>query len=680
MDDLMRDIARQFCQRVDWNRPELADTAFAEAYHRGDVEAAALGFIAHLRRRQRPLMGYTAEYVEQVRRRATSAFREEAQQTVRRLMEEPFLGRELNLVRGTLLGARPEVLQLAAGRDDFLGYARTVAEGRGIWGRCAWNTVAHIVRYLQAVWPLEECPDEALVSIFAFLAAQLDGEWAWARNWGESMLGNSGHNWWAAEFGGLWKAGLFFPELKGFEQFQAFFPTFFEREIRLLMAPDGFSRECSVSYHCGTTDLFLDVVRIARINGLNFSPSFEERLRACGEVEWKLLTPDGTIPAFGDGHSTKGYLFERMRPLAAMLGIPQAKYLAQTMDAGWQSPCRGMIINSLHYPSVGENLLPACERLEARPPAAPDTCLPDSGYYVMRQDWTNSSDYAAIEASTRGNLVTSHGHGAIFSLILYSRGRPILVGNGKGPDDSSPERIWRVRSLSHSVATVDGEDHVPLRSIYRFDRVVVPVVDEWITQKDFAYFSGAHEAYERLQEKVPGSRRKLFYLRGEYWVLIDRFTAAGKDDVHTYRQHFQVGVPLRLEHGGRAVTEGEGGNLLLVPVEGARGEASVEPCPFPLEGYPNPTQLTYTQQRRGHALFVSLLVPFRGDAVPQAQARLLDVEADGRTLSPWEATGLEIVIDGQRDLHVDLHMQWNLHWRCGGREENRRLFNSRCMS
>ena len=60
------------------------------------------------------------------------------------------------------------------------------------------------------------------------------------------------------------------------------------------------------------------------------------------------------------------------------------------------------------------------------------------------------------------------------------------------------------------------------------------------------------------------------------------------------------------------------------------------------------------------------------------QARALAVRADDRDLSPWEATGLEITINGRRDVYVDLHMQWNLPWQCGEAEGSERLFHSQC--
>ena len=679
--DQLSDIAATVCECVDWRRPELADTAFAGAYRDGDALAGALGLVRYMRERGKPDLGYSAEYVARLRESAPPGLRERARQTVTRLRGVSFLGGSWADGRETLLCARPEELQLGAGEEDFTAFAGIVADAREQWGTGKQHTAGNIARFLQSVWPLEECPDETLLPLFAFLVVQFGREWAGARTWHEASLGTSGHNWWVAEFGRMWQIGLFFPEFRGFARLRALFPTFFEREMRILIAPDGFTREASVSYHTGTSDLFLDVVRVAQRNGLELSGEFHNRLRAMYDVEWKLMTPDGNHPAFGDCFNLPGYEFDRMPSIAAILGIPQAKYIAECMDPASGLSAERMLLETLHYPSVGEDLWPAYDRVQPLAPTTVDTALVDSGYYVMRQDWTTRSDYAALEAAPKGNLVTSHGHGCIFDLRLYSRGRPILIANGKGPCGSpEPERTWRHESMSHSVAVVDGEQHVPLRSVYRFANVVLPVVDAWVSEPEFAYFSGVHEAYERLEKKVSGSRRKLFYLRGKYWILTDRFTPVSPDDTHTYQQRFQLGVPSRIEEGGRVVTEGEGGNLLFVPVEGVGGEVGCEPIPYPLADHPRPDQLTYTREVRGNALLVTLLVPFEDGNVPDVEVKLSEGVADERVVDPWEVTGLDITIDGERHVYVDQHMQWNLPWRCGGHEGADRLFHSACRT
>ncbi len=679
MSDSMTDIARFLCEQVDGSRPELAAAECAAAHRRGDWLAAATGFIHHLRARRKPFIGYSATYIAQLRRHATPAGRRQARQQVRALLDAGFLGGDWPDGRGTLLAARPEELQLGATAADFANSGAAIAAARPHWDKSAIHTIHNVARYLQSVFPLPECSDEALVPVFAFLLAIFPREWKWARTWGDTMLGTTGHNWWVCQFGATWKLAFLFPEFKGFARFQALMPLWFERELRTLTFPDGFTQECSVAYHIGTTDLFYDAVRLAAANGIRINREAQQRLRLMAEVEWKLLQPDGRYPAFSDCHNLEPLLLQRMRSLAAIAGVPELKYLAEKLVPAKPAPFGRMLVETLYYPSVGEDLAPRYRKLAARCPATLDTCLPDAGLYVMRQDWTRTADYAAIDATRKGNIVTSHGHGAIFDLMLCARGRAITVGNGKGPDVGmdEPRRVWRVKSESHTVATVDGEDHLPLRAIYRFANHVVPTIEDWITAPDFAYFAGVHEAYERLEKRVSGCRRKLFYRRGGYWILIDRFTAASDDDLHTYRQHFQLAVPGRVRDDGSVVTEGKGGNLLFLPLTGARGVASLMPNPWPLEGYFNPDQLVFTQADvRGNGLFVSVLVPFAGARVPQVTARLLPVQADDRELTPWEATGLEIVVNGRRDVYVDLHMHWNLPWECGGHHGHGRLFHS----
>jgi hypothetical protein len=667
-------IAQILCEAIDWERPELA--ALAETYRAGDALGAALGVIRHLRERETPRMGYTAEYIAALRANATPAFRAAAEEEIDRLLRVPFMGGDWPDGRGTLLHVRPEVMQVACKADDFNLFARCVMQGVDTWEKAAIHSIMGSLRFCQAVWPLAECSDAAVLPVLAFLVYRQNLEWQWSRGWGEVTFGTNGHNWFAAQYGTTWKVAFLFPELRGSNRFQALFPTYFERELSLLLFPDGFTHEASVNYHSGTIDLFYDCLSLAEYNGLPVPDALRRRVYDGYAVEWKLFCPDGGMPPFGDCWARGPYFLDRQRSIAALMQMPEAKWVAEQWAPDWQSPFGPMMIEALHYTDVGQDLAPAYHALEAQAPTTLDTILPASGYYVMRESWTPAADYAAIEATPKGNVITSHGHGAIFDLLLYAKGRQITVGNGKGPDGViDPERSWRHQTMSHTVATVDSEHHLPLKAVYRFNNVVLPTVDTWISQPGYAYFSGAHEAYERLPKKV-SCRRKLFYLRGQYWVLIDRFTAERPEDAHTYQQIFQLGVPSRLD-GDRVLTEGAGGNLLFLPVEGVRGAAAIAPCPYPLGGdYADPDQLTFTHDATGSFLFVSVLVPFRDAAVPDVQARLLDVETGDGVVSPWEVTGLEITLNGRRDLYVDTHMHWNMPWRCGGFAGEGRLFHS----
>jgi hypothetical protein len=519
--------------------------------------------------------------------------------------------------------------------------------------------------------PHLQCPDFTLVPLFGWLLEQLPAEWEWARTWDEALLGNAGHNWWLHSFLGFWQAGLYFPEIADWEKFRAFAPAYFERELSVLMESDGFTRERS-GYHWGTVNHWLDYLHIAAANGIPISQESRWHLVRVAETLWKLRAPNGDVPRHGDAGSAHqpDCALEKLRIVAAIFDLPEAKYVAEKLAPDWTSRLEDAL------PGQGRNLMPEYRALPAGRPSLPtaDTELEQSGYYVMRQNWTPDSDWMCIEAGPLGAIVTSHDHTHQFNFELYSRGRPVLIDNCSGPYGKTPEREWRVSSAAHNVATIDGTDHLPMESEWRWNGQLDAFVENWIKTERYAYFSGAHEGYRRLEEPVASARRKIFYLRGEYWILLDRFVPE-TDAAHEYTQHFHVDPPCHLEDG-RLITAGEGANLLIVPTSPNTVEANLAPCPHPLEDHENPDHLTYTRTAPGKQVMACLLVPFESENPPEVAVRELDVEADGRRLAPGEATALEITIAGRRDIYVDLHMAWNLPWQAGDACGERRLYHS----
>ncbi|MDA0837902.1 MAG: alginate lyase family protein [Planctomycetota bacterium] len=640
-------------------------------------------FIANLRRRETPRLGYTRSFINDLCRSATDSQKASARKTIGEALEKDLItGAHQNTITAVgditlFLGADAEIC-------ERIGAACLAAQEK--WAEGPWGTTRSICEMLRRLFPLDCCSERSLIPLFAWLNRQIWKEWEWARTWDESLLGNSGHNWWLHTFLGFFEAGLFFPEFKGFKKFQAFAPTYFEREMNVLLEADGFTRERS-GYHYGTVNHFIDFLHIATENGIPVSRNYLSKLRLGVEACGKVLTPGGDVPMMGDsGNKHREWptasSLERLRVQAAEFELPDLKAIAEALDPDWSPRFEGHLI------SGGKNLIAEFERLQSGPGFQHthlplDTVLPDSHYYFIRNGWTRDSDYVALEAGEIGNIVSSHDHTAVFGFELYSRGRAILIDNGSGPYGNTPERNWRVSSASHNVATVDDEDHIPMSELspeWRWTHTVTPDVDEWLSQKHFAYFSGAHEGYRHLppERRVASCRRKIFYLRNVYWILIDRFTPE-TDAEHTYRQHFHVNAECRLE-GYQLVTAGRGGNLLI---QNAVQNPSVvspalEPCPFPLDDYDNPRHFTYSSRLSGKHLFVTCLVPFMDENIPRLELQFIDIESDGRILDPWEATALEISINGRRDVYVDMHMQWNLPWQAGGYQGEGRLFHSIC--
>jgi len=667
-------VCRLLCDEIDWTQPAMAASPMAVAYRDEDYCRAARLFIRYLRERPSPRWLFTPDFVRQVRAQATPSYREQAVKALGTLIVDGAEGGYGKVLCLPFLPAQD--FHVAATPEFFQQLQQALLDQRAHWGEWGCQTIYRWFETVQAAWPMEECPDDFFIPALCWLLIEARHAWQFTQRWHEAMLGTSGHNWWAFELCALWKISLYFPECRGLAQFRALYPTYLEREVTLSLDADGYSEEQSVSYHWALADIVMSTARIAELNGLPLSPTLRHQLEECARLAYRLIAPDGTAPSFGDHGG--GSILSRVRETAVEFRLPEAKYVADQLGAALSSPIAGMMVYPRTFGMIDADLAPEYQALPAHAPAL-DSALSRAGLYVMRSAWQPDAHYLCMEACPRGASATSHGHTTLMNFVLHSFGTPVLIDSGAGWETDESGVWWRTGSFSHNVATVDNEHHLPIRSIFRWDQVVTPRTERWESTPDYSYFSGVHEGYERLPRRVSATRRKIFAVRGGYWILIDRFTAASPVEPHTYTQHFQVNLPCRLNDDGRLLTAGEAGNLLMVPVTTDQLTPNLEPCPYPQDHYPNPDHLTYTLEKEGSGLLVTLLAPFFGKAQPTVTARFLPVLSADRELSPWEATGLEIIIDGRRDVYLDFHTHWHSAWTCGEYAGEGRLFHSRCL-
>lgn len=683
----MPEISKLICAEIDWNGPGLKGSRAAASYHAGDFPAAAVEFVAHWRTRDESRTGYRREDIAHFRAVCPES---EIRAAHRRTEMQLAWDMTLPFHSNPFAALGPETLFLLQEPALFERMAMRVVEHRPAWETgYSFGGTGGICEVLRCLFLIKECPDAALIPWLGWLIFKAREEWGKTVRWSEASLGTSGHNWWIHALGGFYMAGLLLSEFHGLAKFSHLAGSFLDREARLLFEEDGWSKEGAPGYHEYAALGLIEMAHLASRNGVILSEYLQRKLRTIADASWKVILPDGKYPIFGDyvplslypdpvgqGRTDRQPIIT-LRRHAARFSLGHSKFVAESLDPGW-TPIFGATL-----PDFGQDLLPDYRRLPAIPPPGPDTALPDGGIYVMRQNWSPRADCLALTAGPTGSRVSSHGHSDLLSFELYSRGRRILVDNGYGlapkPGPADPiGRMWRVGTESHNTVTVDGQEQVKILGEFMYGQYVVPTVDDWISSSDYAYFSGVHEGYQRLENPVSGVRRKIFYLRGRYWIVIDRLTSITEAE-HEYQLNFHIGIPVELDQDGRAVTSGPGGNLLIAPVAGFAGSPKLQDHPHPMEGYENPMHLSYTRRTVGRDLFVTLLVPFLDKERPVVSARVMDVECEGRKLTPWEGTGLEITIDGTTHFYFDQHMEWNLPWSCGSHAGHHRLYHSECL-
>lgn len=665
--------SRQLIDQVDWTHPNVVklkpDT---QTMTDEQAMAKAIAVVRQLRERTFPIIGYQASDIQGVRQSTTETQKKE-------YADQLLAAIQTKRTRKVGLCSVPsQVLHAGATPEIFMQQPRVLGTTPPGHNPLRWGTVAMILDGLEKCWAMYNCPDVYVVYMLAWLTEQLPAEWAWAQTWDETMLGNAGHNWWLHTLSGMWKAGLYFPELKGLATFQSLAPNYINHEITTLFKPDGFSRERS-GYHFGMADLADELAYIAKLHNISLSEQANDHLTAMANVPWKLIAPDGGIPHLGDGfrgtYSDGPYFFTLQR-LAGRYQIPQSKYVAQ------QLPDRGGS-DSMHI--FHTNYQQAYDALTAKAPTRVDTELPDSGYYIMRENWTPTADWMCIDAGSTGVRGASHDHADIFGITAYAKGQPILLDNGAGAYDNKADRLWRISTAAHNAATVDGASALEIQDQWRRGNRVIPEIESWITMPNYAYFSGVHDGYELREVNVTAHRRKIFYLRGEYWIVIDRFTANDPEQQHEYTQHWHLTPPVTQASPTHTIAYSQladsapKAGVVCVAAQGLT--VLRESNPYPNAKTDNPDHLTHSLQTKGSGILVTVIAPFTGDTPPTMKVESLQPQCDGKPLSAWQATALAITFNGRRDIYFDQHMHWSLRTQIDqDHVTESRLYHSRIQS
>lgn len=679
----LESVAHAVGSAVDWDHGSLVGSAARKAWMAGDPQAVGL-LVGHLRARPTPFLGFTAETIEAVRRSATSAQREAAFSEW-----EAALGGELLLPyhSNSFAALGPETIFLVQNPAMYDAMAQKVLAAQENWKEGLFGVTHGIVDLVRMLWSLPDCSDDVFIPIFGWMLARYPAEWDWVRIWSERTLSPTGHNWWAHALPGFWMMATFFPEFEGARRFATLSADYLERELVNLFEADGWSKEGSPGYHEFAFLSLETMAELAAANGLAISPKVEVALSRIAGATWKMLLPDCNFPVFGDwvrGNPYSGFVGQwrrdrqpgnLLRRRAARYGNRECKFVAEALDPAH-------LVSGGSDPLFGFSpLASAYEDLKANEPP-PDSSLPASGYYVMRSAWKPEADALAFTAASIGPAITSHKHADLLSFELVSRGRRILVDNGYGSPaieaKGEGQRMWRVGTAAHNTCLVDGEDQSRVVAEFRYADHVAPLVDAWSSTPAYAYLSAVHDGYRRRPNPVAAVRRKIFWLRGEYWIVIDRFTTASAMP-HDYQLNFHSAPPCALWGGQDGVrTLGEGGNLLIQPLFGVDGPPAIFPNPHPLEGYENPVRICYGASNQGDWVIATLLVPFEDDDIPSVRFRAEPVHCDGALLTPWQATALTIQVGEKEDFFFCHHMVWNLPWESAGTAGIRRLFHSRC--
>ncbi|WP_445371285.1 heparinase II/III family protein [Methylomonas sp. HW2-6] len=418
----------------------------------------------------------------------------------------------------------------------------------------------------------------------------------------------------------IFAVALVFPELSQSAELLAFAQHELMANLRDDFLADGVQKELSTDYHHTVLKNFLRVRELADLNGLALPEAFDTVIRKALEFSIYAHKPDGWLPAINDG-DINSYL--------SLLRKAQHYYPGDALS---------------YVLSRGE---------QGKPPAQRSRLFADSGYSILRSDWTKlpyaNGRYLIFDCGQLG--FGSHGHYDLLSFEMAAFGRSLIVDPGRYSyhEHVSDGINWRhvfKGTAAHNTIMVDGKDQIA----YQCHEPVGPqpraavLIFESNQGFDFVHGRALSPQYE------VDHQRSIFFAEAEYWIISDLLLAS---EAHRYEQFFHLAPEAQdqseiQDQGIRAP------NLLIAQAGRAGIEMSLKPgWVSPEYGVKQPAPvLSFSQECAGSGWFQTVLYPFK-DKAPALRVEALSVTCLGQSVPATQALALSIRIQSETTNHHD---------------------------
>jgi hypothetical protein len=439
---------------------------------------------------------------------------------------------------------------------------------------------------------------------------------------------------------GLYYLGACLPELRRAARWRETGRRVLVEELARQVRPDGVYFEQASYYQRYTADFYTHFLLLARAAGEPADDEVIPKLAALCDHLMHLTAPDGTTPFYGDDDAGRLAPLDDRPPAdfrstlataAAVNARVDYKYVAgsPTEETLWL---------------LGRAGLEAFDALDARPPAEGSRAFPEGGYYVMRDGWTDDSNYMLLDCGPHGAMNGGHAHADALSFTLAARGRTLLVDTGTCSYTGSGELRDHFRhTAAHNALVVDGESSSVVAGTFSWTHTARCEAREWLSRASFDFFEGEQDGYRRLPDPVT-HRRSVLFLKGDYFVIRDEADARAR---HRYelRFHLAPDAPSRVgsEESAVRLRDSSSMGVELHAHGGGRWQEGVDwvsPCYGARVAAP---VWTFEAEGEGPQDFLTLVLPRAAGA---EAARVSSLTQEGA------AHFLEVESDGARDLLV----------------------------
>ncbi|MGM9736576.1 MAG: heparinase II/III family protein [Candidatus Cryptobacteroides sp.] len=298
-------------------------------------------------------------------------------------------------------------------------------------------------------------------------------------------------------------AGSFFPEFKEAETWRQSGVKVLNTEIDKQVLPDGGQYELCPHYHLAAIEIFYKALQIADLNHFRneFPQSYLDKVEDMIMFYINIMYPDYTNPCFSDAKITKkNTMIGHFKKWTKVFPDNQViKYFA-TEGAEGQLP---------DYLSKG---------------------FEDTGYFVFRNGWGEDALQMVVKAGPAGEW---HAQPDFGTFEMWYNGKCLFQDSGsyvyEGKDPEIMEwRKWFRATSHHNTLVMDDKD---------VDKVASRTL-LWKEDGDVQILVTEHPSYKNLTH-----RRSIFFVDGQYFVIVDEAVGKMKGWVNLHYQMPRGDVP-----------------------------------------------------------------------------------------------------------------------------------------
>jgi hypothetical protein len=346
---------------------------------------------------------------------------------------------------------------------------------------------------------------------------------------------------------GLFYVGTLLPQFQAAKKWRMIGVEILLSELERQIQSDGVHVTQTTWCQRYVIDVYTHFLLLSRLNSsVSESPDHskvEAKLQQALDFLMYLTRPDGTMPMIGenDGGRLLPFGNSAVNDFRAALSAG-----AILFDRGDYKFVAGEAPEEIFW-LLNIKSLKKFAAIKAHAPAEFSKEFAKSGYFVMRDGWTEKNNYLLLDGGKHTLRNDKDVHNDALAFELAVAGRTTLIDPGASDSFSSVDAQQYFRSAAaHNTLTISGKSE-HLENKFSWATIAKEHQEQAVNHRFFDFFQATHHNFlftaENDSEKETfafAHTRKFLFLRHNYWILVDTGVAVGK---HNYelKFHFDPG-------------------------------------------------------------------------------------------------------------------------------------------